>query len=254
MQMSSSVNEQRSGAGRLAGRRVVVIGGTSGIGLATAQAAAGEGAEVVLVGRSSSALEAALEALPSAMGERADVVDESAVQQLFGRLGEVDHVVLTAGGRVGGRLLEADLNALRSDMDTRFWGAVHVCRAAAPRVRPGGSITLCSGAVSAKPAPGRSVVSAMVNAVESLGRALALELAPIRVNTIVPGIVDSPRLRDALSGQVDDLEQHLATAYRHLPAGRAADLEEIAQAFLFAMTNGYFTGQSLMVDGGFILT
>ena len=248
----SGVNEQNSG--RLAGLRVVVIGGTSGIGLATAQAAAGEGADVVIAGRSAATLEAALQALPSARGELVDVANASAVERLFERLVEVDHVALTAGGRVGGRLLEADLDALRSDMDTRFWGAVHVCRAAATRLHAGGSITLCSGAVSAKPAPGRSVVSAMVAAVESLGRALALELAPTRVNTIVPGIVDSPRLRGALSGQVDDLAQHLATAYRHLPARRAANLEEIAQAFLFAMTNGYFTGQSLTVDGGFTLT
>src|SRR5690606_36973852 len=113
--------------------------------------------------------------------------------------------------------------------------------------------TLCSGAVSIKPAPGRSVVSAMVGAVERLGRALALELAPIRVNTIVPGIIDSPRLRDALAARGDPEEQ-LASAYRHLPAGRAGRLDEIAQAFVFAMTNGYFTGQTLVVDGGYTLT
>jgi NAD(P)-dependent dehydrogenase (short-subunit alcohol dehydrogenase family) len=239
--------------GSLCNQRVVVIGGTSGIGLAVARSAARNGAEVIIVGRSPGNVATALDALPEASAELADVADEAAVQRLFERLGDIDHVALTAGGRVGGRLAEADLAALREDMDTRFWGAVHVCRIAAPRLRAGGSITLCSGAVSMKPAPGRSVVSAMVNAVESLGRALALELAPIRVNTIVPGIIDSPRLRSALAGRVDP-DQHLATAYNHLPAARAGHLDEIAQAFVFAMTNGYFTGQTLVVDGGYTLT
>lgn len=239
--------------GDLRGQRVVVIGGTAGIGLATARAAARQGAEVIVVGRSPQNADAARSALPEAAVEHADVADEAAVRELFERLGEVDHVAVTAGGRAGGRVVEADLAALRADMDTRFWGAVYVCRYAAPQLRSRGSITLCSGAVSVKPAPGRSVVSAMVGAVERLGRALALELAPIRVNTIVPGIIDSPRLRTALAGQGDP-EQHLATAYRHLPAGRAGQLDEIARAFVFAMTNGYFTGQTLVVDGGYTLT
>jgi NAD(P)-dependent dehydrogenase (short-subunit alcohol dehydrogenase family) len=250
----SQQTQTSPGGGSLDNQRVVVIGGSSGIGLATARIAARQGALVVIVGRSRARLDAALELLPGTLARVADVADESAVERLFADLGAVDHVVLTAGGRAGGRLAEADLAALREDMDIRFWGAVHVCKAAAGRLRADGSITLCSGAVSSKPAPGRSVVSAMVGAVESLGRALALELAPIRVNTIVPGVIDSPRLRGALGGDGAELEERIAAMFRHLPAGRAGSLEEIAGAFLFAMTNSYLTGHRLLVDGGYTLT
>jgi NAD(P)-dependent dehydrogenase (short-subunit alcohol dehydrogenase family) len=251
------VSEQRQippKDGNLANQRVVIIGGSSGIGLATAGAAIRAGAEVVIVGRSRARLDAALEQLPQALTGVADVADGHAVEDLFAELGAMDHVALTAGGMAGGHLADADLTALRDDMDTRFWGAVHVCKAAAPRLRPGGSITLCSGAVSKKPAPGRSVVSAILNGVEGLGRALALELAPIRVNVVVPGVIDSPRLRGALGGDRADLEERIATAFARLPAGRAGRLEEVAGAFLFAMTNTYLTGHRLLVDGGYTLS
>jgi NAD(P)-dependent dehydrogenase (short-subunit alcohol dehydrogenase family) len=248
-------NQQNSSpAHPLRNRHIVVIGGSTGIGLATAIAATHRGARVTIASRSQRRLDEALESLPGASTCRTDVADESAVEQLFAGLQDIDHVVLTAGGRAGGRIADADLTALRQDMDVRFWGAVHVCKAAAPRIRAGGSITLCSGAVSAKPAPGRSVVSAIVNGVEGLGRALALELAPIRVNTIIPGVIDSPRLRTALGGDGADLDQRIVDAYSHLPVARAGRLEEIADAFVFAMTNSYLTGHRLLVDGGFTLT
>lgn len=243
--------------GMLRDRRVVVIGGSSGIGLATARAAAAAGAEVIVVGRSAARLNEAVQGDPRLRAQVADAADPAAIETLFDALGEVDHVALMAGGRAGGRIATADLDALRADMDTRFWGAVAVCRSAAPRIRSGGSITLCSGAVSIKPAPGRAVVSGMVRGVEALGRALALELAPIRVNTVVPGVIDSPRVRSAFGDAAADpaaVAARIAEAYAHLPAGRAGQLDEIAHAFLFAMTNGYFTGQSLVVDGGYTLT
>ena len=233
---------------------MVVIGASTGIGLATARAARDAGARVTIVGRSAERLEAARPTVGEARAVVADVADPSAVDALFEAIGTVDHVALLAGGRAGGRIATADLTALRAEMDTRFWGAVHVCRAAAPRIPAGGSITLCSGAVSQKPAPGRSVVSAIVNGVESLGRALALELAPVRVNAVIPGVIDSPRLRSVIGGDAAELDAKIAAAYAHLPVPRAGALAEIAQAFVFAMSNRYFTGQRLVVDGGYTLT
>jgi NAD(P)-dependent dehydrogenase (short-subunit alcohol dehydrogenase family) len=235
----------------LAGASVVVLGGTSGIGLATAALAQEQGAEVTVVGRDPGRLAAALERLGGrAAGATLDVADEAAVQALFAGLDHVDHVAFLAGTHANGEVATTDVAALREPVENRLWGALHVCKHAAPKL-DGGSITICTGAGVARPRMGAGIVAAAAGASEILAKAVALELAPTRVNVIRPGIVDTP-LMDRMAGE--HKEAVLAAQAKRIPLGRVAQPEEIAHAIAFLMTNTYVTGSTLTIDGGFSLT
>jgi NAD(P)-dependent dehydrogenase (short-subunit alcohol dehydrogenase family) len=239
-------------AGELAGKVVVVIGGSSGIGLATAHAARNAGASVTIAGRDAKRLRTAGEELGAGTRTvQVDARDEDAVSRLFTELAHVDHVVVLAGEQPIGLLVEANTADFRRAMDARFWSAVNVCKHAPPRMGGEGSITLCSGVVAHKPQPTRSLGTASTAAVEAFGRAMAVELAPIRVNTIVPGPTDTPMLRrffGAVAGE------RLAAVSARTPVGRIGRADEVADAILFLMRNGFVSGVTLPIDGGFLLT
>jgi NAD(P)-dependent dehydrogenase (short-subunit alcohol dehydrogenase family) len=237
---------------QLSGNTVVIIGGSSGIGLACAAAAAAEGAAVVITGRSPDRLAEASAALPPAVTAVAlDGTDEGGTAAMFAELGAVDHVFVSAAGPSGRGGVDGDVNAERPAMDTRLWGSVYAAKYASPQMRPGGSITFCSGVAGLRPWPGRSsIAAASCAAVEALARSLAIELAPIRVNTIVPGIIETPRVTASLP----DPGAYVAAAERRLPVGRIGKPEDIAHALIFLMTNGYVSGVSLLMDGGLQLT
>ena len=227
---------------------VVVIGGSSGIGLATARLAAEAGAEVTIAGRDQDRLAAALESLPAGvMGVPLDVADEDAVRGLFESFDHVDHVAILAGTHVAGNLADLDTSVLRGPVDNRFWGPLYVGKYAGPKMTTG-SITLCTGAGVNRPRPGNVIVTAAAGGSEFLARAMAVELAPVRVNVIQPGIVDTPLL-DRLAAGVDrdDLLKLMA---KRTPLGRVARPEEIADGILFLMANEYVTGSTLTIDGG----
>jgi NAD(P)-dependent dehydrogenase (short-subunit alcohol dehydrogenase family) len=229
---------------------VVVIGGSSGMGLATAKMARELGAGVTIVARDEKRLAAAREEIgPDTNTASLDVADEAAVKDLFGSLDAVDHVATLAGTQVFGPIADIDSSMLRRPMDVRFWGSVYICKYAAPKMN-GGSITLCSGIVAERPIRGRALGTASTAATEAFGRAMAIELAPIRVNTIRPGAVDTPML-----GRVakEERESMLAAQAKRLPVGRVGLPEDIAQAIVFLMTNSYVTGVTLTVDGGHLL-
>ncbi len=231
----------------LEGRDVVVIGGTSGIGLATATMAQEVGARVTVVGRDQARLAAAVEQLGQrARGVAFDVADEVAVQDLFGSLEHVDHVALLAGSRVDGEIATLDTSTIQGPVNDRLWGALYVCRYAAPKMTDG-SITICTGVGVGRPRRGSAVVAAAAGASEILARAVAQEIAPIRVNVIRPGVVDTPLL-SRVAGERRD--QMIASQAKRIPLGRIARPEEIAHAILFLMTNTYVTGTTLTVDGG----
>jgi len=235
----------------LSNSTVVVLGGSSGIGLATARIAQAEGAQVIITGRSSSRLEQALAALaPGAIGTVLDATDETGTAAFFADLTSLDHVFITAGELVLDSKLAPATAALHPALDTRFWGAVYAAKYAAPKLRAGGSITLMSGTAARRPLPGASVATASCAAVDGLARALALDLAPIRVNTIQPGYTDTPLFDGIFGAQRDEI---LAAAGAKLPVGRIGRPEEIADAVLFLMKNGYVTGINLVVDGGGVL-
>jgi NAD(P)-dependent dehydrogenase (short-subunit alcohol dehydrogenase family) len=230
---------------------MVILGGSSGIGLATAQAAQAEGASVIITGRSPAKLETAL----AALGGKArtvvlDVADEAGTRSFFQELDSLDHLFITAGTLVKDTHLSPESAALRPAMDTRFLGALYAAKYSAPKIRSGGSITFMSGTAARRPLEGASVASASCGAVEAFARALAVDLAPIRVNTIQPGFVDTPLLDDVLGSQKKEI---LAAVAKRLPVRHIGAPEEVADAVLFLMKNSYVTGITLTIDGGGLL-
>jgi len=236
----------------LTSKRVVIVGGTSGIGLATARAALDAGAEVLVASAKQSSVERALGQLPSgATGRSLDVSNNSEVESFFAEVGELDHLVYTAGeALVLMPLAELDIELARSFFQTRYFGALSAVRAAAPYIRPGGSITLTTGAAAARPHPGWSVGSSVCGAVEALTRALAVELAPIRVNAVSPGVVRSPLWAEMAEVEREQMYRRMAES---LPVGHVGETEEIAHAYLYCMTQTFATGSVITVDGGTVL-
>lgn len=236
----------------LNGKRVVVLGGTSGIGLATAQAAANEGAEVVVVSSRRDSLDRAVAALPKgSAGHVADLSREDAISSLFEKIGAFDHLVYTAGENLELKELDAlSVDWARRFWNIRYWGAFAAVKYGAPKVRSSGSIVLTTGVAGARPHKGWSVAASICSAMEGLTRALAVELAPVRVNAVSPGVVKSP-LWDAMSEK--DREAMYRAAGAALPVGRVGEVEDIAQAYLFLMKEGFSTGQVIVVDGGTVL-
>jgi NAD(P)-dependent dehydrogenase (short-subunit alcohol dehydrogenase family) len=231
--------------------RVVIIGGTSGMGLATARAAAEAGAAVTIAARDPERLRAALATLPAATdGVVADTSREDQVAALFAHVGDLDHLVITAGGGPAPRPVThlAPEDAPRS-LDA-LWGVVAAVRHAAPRIGPGGSITLTSGTIGMRPTPGNALAAAATGAIEGLTRGLAVELAPIRVNAVRPGVVRTP-MWDALPPA--QREATFAALAERTLTGTVGAADQIAATNLYLMTNAFVTGTVLTVDGGLLL-
>jgi NAD(P)-dependent dehydrogenase (short-subunit alcohol dehydrogenase family) len=234
---------------KLEGKKVVVLGGTSGFGLAVASAAAAEGAKVVIVSRSQDKVDKALQELPkSAEGASLDVTDEAAVQKFFANMGGLDHLVYCAGDALPAAVITTE--EARKFFEVRFWGMYLAARAAFPQMRKGGSITLTNGIVGLRPWKGWSAVSALAGAVESLTRGFALDMAPIRVNTVCAGMI-----KTALwSGMTEaDRELMYAEQGKKLPVGRVGEVEDVAETFLYLMKSEFTTGQIVVVDGGAVI-
>lgn len=233
------------------GQRVVVVGGTSGIGLAVAEAAAGQGAEVVVASARQASVDKALVRLGSrASGETLVVTDAGAAARFFDGVGAFDHLVYTAGEALTLMpVAEFDLERAQTFFRTRYFGALTVVHAAAPRLRPVGSITLTSGSAARRPGPGWAVAASVCGAMNALTRALAVELAPVRVNAVAPGVVRSP----LWSGMSEADREALYDSGRSLPVGRVGEVEDVAGAYLYCMNQPYGTGAVVPVDGGGLL-
>jgi NAD(P)-dependent dehydrogenase (short-subunit alcohol dehydrogenase family) len=229
---------------RLDGQTVVVVGGTGGMGLATVHAAAALGADVVAAGRRPIA---AREPVAGARPAEVDVTDEGSVAKLFAGVGDLDHLLVTASPGRPGPFLDQDLAAARSFMDGKFFGSWTCARHAAPRLRPGGSITFVTGAAVVRPPAQGSMIAAAFAAVEALTRALAVELGPRRVNTIRPGYTDSDMWSWLPAADRERFRRRVAEA---LPVGRIGTPADVAHAAVFLMTNPQVTGAVLEVTGG----
>jgi NAD(P)-dependent dehydrogenase (short-subunit alcohol dehydrogenase family) len=236
----------------LAGQRVVLLGGTAGIGLATAKAAVQEGATIVLVSSQQQRVDQAVAELPAGTtGHAADLTNEAAVSALFERIGPFDHLVFTAGGPLHLEPLAATtMSAARAAFDLRFWGAYMAAKYASPHIRAGGSITMTTGSAGARPRKGWTVAASICTALEGLTRSLAIELGPIRVNAVSAGIVRTD-LWDSVPS--DARESFFRDTGAVLPVQRIGDPADIAQAFVYLMREGYSTGTIVLVDGGYVL-
>jgi NAD(P)-dependent dehydrogenase (short-subunit alcohol dehydrogenase family) len=231
----------------LANQKVVVVGGSSGIGLSTAELAKREGAEVVIAARNAERLDAAAKKL-NATAIPADVTSDESIAELFRKCGPVDHVVVTAAQLRTGPFKTVKMEDVRATMEGKFWGAWRVARAA--EIRSGGSLTLVTGFLSIRPRPNSAIVGATNGALESLARSLALELAPVRVNAVSPGIIDTP-IRAAMPEEAR--RDMLAKTAAALPVGRVGIGEDIARQILAFMTIGFATGSIVYLDGGALI-
>ena len=237
-----------SGEPALADQTVLVIGGSSGIGLETARQARAEGAEVVLTGRDPDRLRRAANDVGAVRTEAFDATDFDRLERFFVELpGPVDHVVVTAGSPYYAPLSEMDVAQARRDTDTHLWLPVYVAKLAVGRVRPGGSVLLFSGTGGRRTAVGLSLVSTLTAGLPALTRSLALEIAPIRVNLIAPGFVDTPLSASLLGDQLEDRREQLRST---LPIRRVVGPADVAALSVHVMVNTALTGATFDVDGG----
>jgi NAD(P)-dependent dehydrogenase (short-subunit alcohol dehydrogenase family) len=224
----------------LDGKTVLIIGGTSGIGRATAAMAAAAGARVTIASRSEEHLEEARATLGDVETCVMDVRDARGMDYCFESIDPFDHLVVTAAEVTATAFLQTDLDTAKRLFDVKFWGQFAAAQSAAARMKGAGSITLTSGIAARMPAKGLSVIGAINGAIESLTRALALELSPIRVNAISPGFIDTKGIDPERRAQIE----------ASLPARRVGEADDVARAILYLMQNPYTTGTVLTVDGG----
>lgn len=231
---------------QLNNRNVVIIGGSSGIGFATAELAQARGAIVTITGRNSAKLDRAAKVLGNISTAIVDITNEADLQQLMGRFEHIDHLVVLGAGLSSGKVVDTALQELGRPIQERIWGAIYAIRHAAPKMSDG-SITLMSGLFSTRPVAGMAMAAAAVGGIEAMSRALALELAPIRVNAIAPGYIDTPLLQAAFADQYESVVKAQSAT---LPVKRIGTAEEAARCILLLMTTGFMTGEVLHLDGG----
>ena len=232
----------------LLGQTVVVIGGSAGIGLETARRARAEGAEIILTGRDPDRLKQAAAGLETRSTAAFDAHDPDALARFFdGVPNRIDHVMVTAGGPHYGPLLEMDSAEARQALTEHALLAIEVARHAAGKVRAGGTLLLMSGTGGRRISRGLGIASAVTAAMPPLTATLALELAPVRVNLIAPGFVDTP-LSASLLG--DGLEARRNQLRETLPIRRVVGPEDVAALAVHLMTNTALTGATYDIDGG----
>ncbi|MEU8308144.1 SDR family oxidoreductase [Actinomadura sp. NPDC048955] len=233
--------------GLLDGQSVLVVGRAGGIARAVAVAARDAGAQVIAAGRDKDTLAAAYAGEPAIRTETVDVTDDSSIAALGERLGGIDHVVSTASARARGRLADLDREAVRLSFDTKVIGPLMLAKHLAPRMTEAGSFVIFSGVAAVKITAGTLGVAVTNGAADVLARSLALELAPIRVNAVSPGVIDTGAW-DALGEQ--GKADYFAEMSARNPARRVGTAADVADAVLYAMTSTFLTGQTLHIDGG----
>jgi len=245
----------------LQGKRIVILGGSAGIGLGVARRAVAEGAHVVIAshdrGRVDRAVAAVRDGTASTAtagtiaGHAVDLRAAAETRALLDAVGPIDHLVFTAGEELLlSSLAELDLAAARRFFELRYWGALAAVQAARPHLARDGSIVLTSGAASRRPHPGFVIGASICAAMEAATRALAIELAPIRVNIVTPGFVETDLWSNI---PADARAQMFRDAAAKLPVGRVGTPDDIAEHYLGFMRGRYVTGQALVVDGGGVL-
>lgn len=239
----------------LKGKRVVILGGSAGIGLAVARQSASDGAEVIIASHNPERVERALGQLRGidarASGHAVDLRSQPAVRALFEKLGPIDHLVYTAGEELLMKpLANLDLTEGRAFFELRYWGALSAIQAAHPHLAKDGSIVLTSGTGCHRPFPGFAIAASILGAMEALTRTLAVELAPLRVNIVTPGVLDTELWANLTTTAKEEMFRQFAAK---LPVGRVGTADDVAEHYLSFMRGKYVTGQSLVADGGGLL-
>jgi NAD(P)-dependent dehydrogenase (short-subunit alcohol dehydrogenase family) len=234
-------------APELSGQTVVLIGGSAGMGLETARRARADGAEVVLVARDPDRLRHAADQVGAQTTATIDAADVARLEDFLESLPSVDHVFVTAGGPYYAPLAEMDFERAHRSVEDHLWLPLHLARWAVRRVRPGGSLLFVGGTGARRPAPGLALASAVTVAMPALVAGLALELAPVRVNLIAPGFVDTPLSASLLGDQLDARRAQLRAT---LPIGRVVGPEDVAALAVHLMSNTALTGATYDIDGG----
>ncbi|ANK94543.1 MULTISPECIES: SDR family oxidoreductase [Rhizobium] len=229
-------------------KKIVIFGGTSGIGLAAAIQAKAAGARVTIIGSNPARAQQGANEYGLDDWRVADVTRAETISEALADIMHVDHLVMLAGSFVVGKVHDADMTYLQRAFDERIWAAVHTIRILGDRLAAEGSITLISGALSDRPnAYGTAIIAAASAAMEALGRGMALELAPRRVNVLSPGPIDTPIFAKALG---DGRDAYVASLSEKLPLRRLGTADEAGAAVVFLMANGWMNGEVLHVDGG----
>jgi NAD(P)-dependent dehydrogenase (short-subunit alcohol dehydrogenase family) len=235
----------------LSGNTVVIIGGTSGIGLETARQAHAAGAKIVVTGRDEGRLTAVRDELGAATATL-DLADTAGLSRFFAALpAPVDHVLLSGGGPVYAPILEMDFEVARGSLDAHLLGSLRVARECVGRVRPGGSLTLITGTGARRPGHGYILAAIGTAGLAAITANAALELAPLRVNAVAAGFVDTPLSARLLGDQVEQRREQLRAT---LPIGRVVGPADVAALVLHLMVNDALTGATYDVDGGQQLT
>jgi len=230
-------------------QRILVIGGSSGIGLAIANATADRRASVTIASRNQARLTAVATKLSGVVDTAVvDTGDNGLLERFFGQQKAWDHVVVSAAQTKVGSVRSLSLTDAKAAMESKFWGAYRVARAM--RVNDGGSLTLVSGFLSERPSATAVLQGAINAALNSLARGLALELAPVRVNAVSPGMIETPIWDDL---PPEKRRGMFETTAAHLPVRKIGQPEDIANAVLFLMTTTYATGSTVRVDGGGVI-
>ncbi len=232
----------------LHGQHAVVVGGSSGIGEATAARLVAGGARVTIGGRAATRLDGARRRIGDVEALAVDGADRTSVARFFGAIGPFDHLILClSGGKGAGPLRELDLATLRGGFDAKFWAHLTCAQAALPTLRAGGSIVFVSAASARAALAGTAGLAAINGAIEAMVRPLATELAPTRVNAVSPGVIDTPWW-DAMPAAAK--EGYFKMAARELPARRVGTPDDVARAIVMLVGNSFMTGTVLEVDVG----
>jgi NAD(P)-dependent dehydrogenase (short-subunit alcohol dehydrogenase family) len=248
----TQMNNQVESQAALSDKRIVVLGGSSGLGLAVAQQAVAQGATAIIASSNADRVKQAVATLDAkAEGHTLDLSNERDIQDFFEKIGDFDHLVFTAGDTLHlNELAATDLTKARRAFELRYWAALAAVKYASPHIRKGGSIVLTTGVAGRRPHKGWTIAASVCGTIEALTRALAVELAPIRVNAVCPSVV---RTNLWQSMNADAREQLYESVGKSLLVGRVGEACEIAHAYLFLMQEGYGTGQIMVLDGGAVL-
>jgi len=233
----------------LKNKTVLVVGGSSGIGLAIAKASAAIGAKVIIASRSEKKLAKALQTLSGDQVKAisVDITNSSSIEKLFSKTGKIDHMQISASEVTFEPFETISIDTAKRSFESKFWGPFMLVKAALPHISKEGSMTLFSGIAGQKPAKGAEVVSAINNAIDGLAKALAISLSPVRVNSISPGLIDTPIYKNFDKKVMEEIFDVFS---KQLLVKRYGLAEEVASTAIYLMTNHYVTGTTQLIDGG----